>query len=64
METLLGQYKFVSGGKVDSNNYATVRAACMVRNIVTPHHSGNGYRDATLTSMFHLSKKKYNHAKK
>ncbi len=66
METLFGQYKFASGGKLDSSNYATARAACMVRNnIVTPHHSGKGYRDATIASMaVPLEKKKYNHSKK
>ena len=65
VETLFGQYKFASGGKLDAANYATARAACMVRNIVTPHHSGKGYRDATLSSMsVPLEKKKYNHTKK
>ena len=49
METLFGQYKFASGGKLDSSNYA--RVACMVRNIVTPHHSGKGYRDSAISSM-------------
>ena len=65
METLFGQYKFASGGKLDSSNYATARAACMVRDFVTPHHSGKGYRDAATTSMaVPLEKKKCNHSKK
>ena len=65
METLFGQYKFASDGKLDSSNYATARAACMVCNIVTPHHSGKGYRDDAMTSMaVPLEKKKYNHSKK
>ena len=65
METLFGQYKFAAGGKLDASNYVTARAACMVRDIVTPHHSGKGYRDATLNNMVTtLEKKKYNHSKK
>ena len=58
METLFGQYKFASGGKLDSSNYATARVACMVRNIVTPHHSGKGYRDSAISSMSIPLKKK------
>ena len=49
VETLFGQYKYACGGKLESSNYATARAACMVRSIVTPHHSGKGYRDAPLS---------------
>ena len=70
METLFGQYKFAAGGKLDASNYVTARAACMVRDIVTPHHSGKGYRDATLNNnygnyiYYTLEKKKYNHSKK
>lgn len=61
VETLFGQYKFASGGKLDATNYATARAACMVRNIVTPHHSGKDYRDVTLNNaIIPLEKKKYN----
>ena len=51
METLFGQYKFASGGKLDSSNYTPARAACMVRNIVTHHHSGKGYKYDAMTSM-------------
>ena len=61
VETLFGQYKFAAGGRLDSSNYATARAACLVRNIVTPHHSGKGYRDITLNHVANpLEKKKYN----
>ena len=64
VETLFGQYKFAAGGKLDASNYATARAACMVRNIVTTHHSGKNYRDVSLDSTVpHLEKKKYNHKK-
>ena len=65
VETLFGQYKFAAGGKLDASNYATARAACLVRNIVTPHHSGKDYRDMSLNSTATpLEKKKYNHSKK
>ena len=59
METLFGQYKFASDGKLDSSNYATARAACMVHNIVTPYHSGKGYRDSAISSMSIPLEKKY-----
>jgi len=65
VETLFSQYKYAAGGKLDAANYATVRAACMVRSIVTPHPSGKGYRDAAVSSTpVPLEKKKYNHSAK
>jgi hypothetical protein len=65
VETLFGQYKYAAGGKLDASNYATARAACLVRNIVTPHHRGKDYRDISLNSTATpLEKKKYNHTKK
>jgi hypothetical protein len=65
LETLFGQYKYAAGGKLDASNYATARAACLVRNIVTPHHRGKDYRDISLNSTATpLEKKKYNHTKK
>lgn len=65
VETLFGQYKYASGGKLDAANYATARAACLVRDIVTPHHSGKGYRDATLNNVVTpLERKKYNKQQK
>jgi hypothetical protein len=60
VETLFGQYKFATGGKLDASNYATARAACTVRNIVTPHHSGKSYRDMPLRDIgTPLEKKHY-----
>ena len=40
METLFSQYKQATGGKLNCHNYQTARAACLVRDVVTPHHSG------------------------
>ena len=49
VEMLFSQYKYAVGGKLDSSNYATARAACLVKSAVAQsHHSGKGYRDATL----------------
>ena len=66
VETLFSQYKYASGGKLDSANYATARAACLVKSVVSPcHHSGKGYRDSALhTQAPSLVKKKYSHQKK
>ena len=60
VETLFEQFKFAAGGKLDASNYATARAACLVRNVVTPHHSGKGYRDVSLDLVTPLQKKQYN----
>ena len=51
VETLFSQYKYAAGGKLDSANYSTVRAVCMVCSIVTPHPSGKGYKDASISSI-------------
>ena len=64
METLFGQFKFAAGGKLDASNYATAKAACLVRNVVTPHHSGKGYRDVPLDLATPLEKKQYNRSNK
>lgn len=64
VETLFGQYKYAAGGKLDASNYSTARAACLIRSAVSVHHSGKGYRDATLNTIApHLEKKKYNRKK-
>ena len=59
------QYKYAAGGKLDSSNYATAKAACLVKSAVSvtqSHHSGKGYRDATLHTQ--ASTLKYNHQRK
>lgn len=43
VETLLSQYKYSAGEKLDSSNYATARASCLVKSAVSGHHSGKGY---------------------
>jgi len=61
IESLFGQYKHAAGGKLDAVNYATARAACLVRQSVSSHHSGKGYRDEALhTTEIPLKKKIYN----
>ena len=48
VESLFGQFKYSSGGKLDAANYSTARAACMVKQVVANHHSGQDYRDKEL----------------
>ena len=64
IETLFSQFKYAAGGKLDASNYATARAACLIRSAVSVHHSGKGYRDATIaTQAPPLEKEKYNRKK-
>ena len=61
VETLFSQFKHNAGGKLDAVNYSTSRAAYLVKQGVSKHHSGKGYRDTPLsTSTVPLKKKKYN----
>ena len=61
IESLFSQYKHNAGGKLDSVNYSTARAAHLVKQTVTTHHSGKGYRDENLNTMeLPLRKKTYN----
>ena len=61
VETLFSQYKRSAAGKLDAANYATSRAAQLVRQTVALHHSGAAYRDGKLhTSEVELTRKKYN----
>ena len=48
VESLFSQYKHNAGGKLDSVNYSTARGAHLVKQCVSNHHSGKGYRDNTL----------------
>jgi len=60
VESLFSQYKYNAGGKLDSVNYTTARAACLIRQSVSTHHSGKGYRDENLnTTEIPLKKKLY-----
>ena len=34
VESLFGQFKYSSGGKLDAANYSTAHAACMVKPII------------------------------
>ena len=60
VESLFSQYKHNAGGKLDSVNYSTARAAHLIKQTVTTHHSGKGYRDESLnTTELPLRKKTY-----
>jgi len=64
VESLFSQYKFTAGGKLDSVNYTTSRAAHLIKQCATSHHSGVSYRDENLSFIeIPLQKKTYNHAK-
>ena len=61
VESLFSQYKHNSGGKLDSVNYTTARAAHLVKQSISEHHSGKGYRDEALNTFeIPLRKKTYN----
>ena len=51
VETLFSQFKHSCAGKLSSSNYATARAAHLIKHTVASHHSSKGYRDTSL----HLS---------
>ena len=60
VESLFSQYKFSAGGKLDSVNYTTSRAAHLVKQCTTDHHSGSSYRDESLKfTELPLQKKQY-----
>ena len=64
METLFSQYKRLAGGKLDVANYTTARAAQLIQQTVTPHHSGRDYRDCKLhMADIELERKKYGRPK-
>ena len=65
VETLFSQFKHTAGGKLSSTNYATARAAHLVKYTMAYHHSSVDYRDVPLhLSDCMLQKKKYKHAQK
>ena len=49
VESLFSQYKFSAGGKLDSVNFTTARAAHLVKQCAASHHSGKSYRDESLS---------------
>ena len=51
VETLFSQYKYSAGGKLDSANYETVRAANLMKRTTSCHHSGKGYRDDDINTV-------------
>ena len=63
VETLFGQYKYMSGSKLDAANYPTCRSKYLANQAV--HHSGQFYRDQDLTiPVAPLEKKKYKRSTK
>ena len=59
VETLFSQFKYSAGGKLDSANYPTARAACLIKQTVASHHSGKDYRNNELqTTILPLQQKK------
>lgn len=61
VESLFSQYKYNAGGKLDSSNYITSRAAHLIKQTVATHHSGKGYRDKDLQiACMPLKRKQYN----
>jgi len=43
VESLFSQYKYSAGGKLDSVNYTTSRAAHLIKQCTADHHSGSSY---------------------
>ena len=68
VETLFSQYKYLSGNKLDSVNYATSRSKYICKKKVEAtytHHSGKYYRDMPISiPAVSLERKKYNHTQK
>ena len=60
VESLFSQYKHIAGGKLDAVNYTTARGAHLMKQIVSEHHSGAGYRDQSISvAELGLKKKLY-----
>ena len=63
VESLFGQYKYMSGSKLDAANYATCRSKYLAKQAI--HHSGQFYRDEQLSiPIATLERKKYGSCKK
>lgn len=62
VESLFSQYKRSAGGKLDAINYPISRAAQLIKQTVSTHHSGESYRNQSLDTCqgdVHLQRKKY-----
>ena len=60
IESLFNQYKYSTGGKLDSANYVISCASNLIQQTVCNHHSGAGYRDVAMsTPVLPLKKKIY-----
>ena len=59
VETLFSQYKHSAGGKLDAANYASARAANLIKQTVATHHSGKDYKDKELPTPVLPLQKKY-----
>jgi len=67
VESLFSQYKRSAGEKLDAINYPISRAAQLIKETVSTHHSGSGYRDQSIGTCqgdVHLKRKKYNKIQK
>ena len=58
MENIFSQYKHAVGGKLDAANYSSARAANLIKQTVSTHHSGKDYKDKELPTPELLLKKK------
>ena len=62
VESLFSQYKRSAGGKLDATNYPISRAAQLIKQTISTHHSGSCYRNLCLDTCendIHLKRKKY-----
>ena len=60
LESLFSQYKRSAAGKLDAINYSISRAAQLIKETVSTHHSGSGYRNQSVDSCqgdVHLKRK-------
>ena len=62
VESLFGQYKYMSGSKLDASNYSSCRSKYLAKQAV--HHSGQFYRDQQLSiPIAPLERKQYGNSK-
>ena len=51
VESLFSRYKRSAGGKLDAINYPISRAAQLIKQTVSSHHSGESYRNQSLDNL-------------
>ena len=51
VESLLSQYKYSAGGKLDAVNYVTSRCSYLVKQCTTSHQAGKDYRDQCIGTL-------------